>query len=290
MLLRADPIVHHPFVFEVGPLPVTGFGIAVLLGFLIGQIVGERELYRRGHDPSPVTDVVFAAVLGFLVGAKVYFAILTGDLGSILSRGGFVFWGGLVGGILGGAIAARLRRVRFNQIADVAGPGIAAGYAVGRTGCWAVGDDYGRPWDGPLATQFPEGAPVSTAQNLQSQFGVAVPPGTPPDAVLALHPTQLYETAMGLVTFLVLWRLRDHKHAEGWLFGVYMVLAGVERFLVEFVRAKDDRFFGGLTAAQVFSIGFVLAGAAWMYWKRTPAPGAPGIRAGKSPAAARAAA
>lgn len=290
MLLRAEPIVHNPFVFQLGPLAVTGFGIAVLLGFFIGQIIGERELARRGHDPSPVTDVVFAAVLGFLVGAKIYYAILVGDWHAIFSRGGFVFWGGLIGGILGGAIAVRLRRVGFNHVADVAGPGIAAGYAVGRTGCWAVGDDYGRPWSGPLAVEFPHGAPPSTAANLHTQFGVSLPPGLAPDAVLAVHPTQLYETAMGLVMFLILWRLRDHEHAEGWLFGAYMVLAGVERFLVEFVRAKDDRFFGPLTTAQVLSVGFVIAGAAWMYWKRRPAPGAPGIHAGRAQAAAAAAA
>lgn len=286
MLLR-EPIVHNPFAFEIGPLAVTGFGIAVLLGFFSGQIVGEREFARRGHDPSPVTDIVFAAVLGFLVGAKLYYAVLVGDAGAIFSRGGFVFWGGLVGGILGGALAARLRKVRFNQIADVAGPGIAAGYAVGRTGCWAVGDDYGRPWNGPLATEFANGAPPSTAANLQSQFGVPIPDGVAPETVLAVHPTQLYETAMGFAMFLILWRLRDHRHAEGWLFGAYMVVAGVERFLVEFVRAKDDRFFGPLTAAQVISVGFVVAGLAWMYWRRAPGPGRPGIHPGSAvPAAA----
>ncbi len=281
-MLLPQPIVHHPFELARGPLTITGFGLGVVLGFLIGQTVGERELARRGFDPSPVSVIVIGSLLGFIVGAKVYFAILTGDLGSILSRGGFVFWGGLVGGILGGAIAARLRRVRFNQIADVAGPGIAAGYAVGRTGCWAVGDDYGRPWNGPLATQFPEGAPVSTAQNLQSQFGVAVPPGTPPDAVLAVHPTQLYETAMGLVMFAILWRLRDHKHAAGWLFGVYCVLAGVERFVVEIFRAKDDRFFGFFTMAQLISIAIFALGVGLMYALRNTGPNRPGIHAGRA--------
>ena len=65
-----------------------------------------------------------------------------------------------------------------------------------------------------------------------------------PNTVLRVHPTQLYETALGFVMFLILWRLRDHKHAEGWLFGLYCVLAGLERFVIEFFRAKDDRFFG----------------------------------------------
>jgi phosphatidylglycerol:prolipoprotein diacylglycerol transferase len=82
------------------------------------------------------------------------------------------------------------------------------------------------------------------------------------------------------VMFLILWKYRDHKHAEGWLFGLYCVLAGIERFLVEFVRAKDDRFFGGMTMAQVIALLFTIAGAAWMYARRNPGPGAPGIYAG----------
>ena len=80
--------------------------------------------------------------------------------------------------------------------------------------------------------------------------------------------------------FLVLWRLRDHKHAEGWLFGLYCVLAGVERFMIEFLRAKDDRFlFGTFTGAQVIALLFTIGGAIWMYVRRNPAANAPGIYA-----------
>ena len=171
------------------------------------------------------------------------------------------------------------KRLGFFRIADVAGMAIAAAYSVGRTGCWAVGDDYGRPWSSPLAVQFPEGAPPSTVENMVRAFGVTPPPGAAPNTVLAVHPTQLYETAMGLAMFLILWRFRDHKHAEGWLFGVYMVLAGLERFLVEFLRAKDDRFFGALTMAQVIALLFVAAGAAWMYARRNVTAEAKGIYA-----------
>jgi phosphatidylglycerol:prolipoprotein diacylglycerol transferase len=73
---------------------------------------------------------------------------------------------------------------------------------------------------------------------------------------------------MAMAMFFIIWRLRDHKHAEGWLFGVYMVLAGVERFIVEFFRAKDDRFFGMITLAQMIALMFVLGGGAWMWWRR----------------------
>jgi phosphatidylglycerol---prolipoprotein diacylglyceryl transferase len=91
--------------------------------------------------------------------------------------------------------------------------------------------------------------------------------------VLAVHPTQLYETAMGFVMFLILWRFRGHRHAEGWLFGLYCVLAGIERFVVEFFRAKDDRFLAGFTVAQLISmliVGVGVAGAVRIAARRAP--------------------
>jgi phosphatidylglycerol:prolipoprotein diacylglycerol transferase len=277
LALLISPIVHHPFEIHLGPLTITGFGLAVVLGFLIGQFVGERELARRGYPEEPVGDVVIGALIGFLIGAKVYYAITVGEWSALFTRGGFVFWGGLFGGVAVGTVVALARRAGVWRIFDVAGIGIAAGYAVGRTGCWAVGDDYGLPWDSPFAVAFPRGAPPSTARNLEEQFGVDIPPGVSPDTVLAVHPTQLYETALGLVMFFTLWRLRGHKHAEGWLFGVYLVLAGLERFLIEFLRAKDDRLLGPLTVAQAISLALVLLGFVIMAWRRSPRPGAPGI-------------
>jgi phosphatidylglycerol:prolipoprotein diacylglycerol transferase len=271
------PIVHHPFSFQIGPVPVTGFGIAVMLGFVVGQLVGQKEIARRGFDPAPIGDVVAASVVGFLVGAKLYYVILMRDWSLVFTRSGFVFWGGLVGGIIAAWIVIRRKRIPFLRVADVAGPGIAAGYAVGRTGCWAVGDDYGRPWNGPLAVVFPEGTPPSTVGVMSTQFGIDFPPGTDPNAIVAVHPAQLYQTTMGLMMFFVLWRLRDHKHAQGWLFGAYCVAAGIERFIAEFFRAKDDRFLGSFTLAQAIAVGFIALGVTWLYVLRSPSHNRPGI-------------
>ena len=82
--------------------------------------------------------------------------------------------------------------------------------------------------------------------------------------VIPVHPTQLYEVGMSTLIFFVLWRIRDHRHRMGWLFMLWLSLAGAERFLVEFLRAKDDRFFGVLTLAQVISLGIVMVGVAGM--------------------------
>jgi len=271
--------VHHPFAYSIGKFSFTGFGIAVLLAFVIAQIISQRELARRGHDPEPISDLIFAAVFGGLIGAKVYYFFLTGDPRDLLSRGGFVYWGGLAGGILAVLLVIKLKHLRVQRIADVAGIAIAAAYALGRTGCWAVGDDYGRPWHSRFAVSFPQGAPPSTAGEMAATFHLPIPPGATPSTVLSVYPTQLFEVALGFIMFAILWRLRDHKHAEGWLIVVYMVLAGIERFCIEFLRAKDDRFFGVLTMAQLIALAAVVTGVIWMSARRTVSERAPGIYA-----------
>ncbi|HZK78889.1 MAG TPA: prolipoprotein diacylglyceryl transferase [Gemmatimonadaceae bacterium] len=271
-------IVHHPVSYQIGPLQATGFGLAMLLCFVIGQHIVTKELERRGEDPAPVGDMVFAAVIGGLLGAKLYYAILMHDAASLLSRAGFVFWGGLIGGIIAVIAVILKKKLGVAKMSDAVALALPAAYSVGRTGCWAVGDDYGRPFNGPWAVMFPEGAPPSTVANMSKMFGVQFPPGMLPSQVVAVHPTQIYEVLMAFVMFLILWRFRDHKHAVGWLFGFYCLMAGIERFIVEFFRAKDDRFFaGGLTTAQLIAIAFALFGAVWMYMRRNITPTAPGI-------------
>jgi phosphatidylglycerol:prolipoprotein diacylglycerol transferase len=282
------PIVHHPFAIALGPLQLTGFGIAILMCFVVGQAVAQYELRRRGHDAEPVNDMVFAGVIAGLLGAKAYYVIVLGNWNAIFDRGGFVYWGGYFLGSIAVLTVVVIKRFGIRRMMDVGGPASAAAYAVGRTGCWAVGDDYGRPGRGFLAVAFPQGAPPSTAGVMAREFGIPHAPGTGPTTVLSVYPTQLFEVAMGLVMFGIVWRLRDHKHAEGWLFGVYAVLAGIERFIVEFYRAKDDRLFHGLTYAQLIAIGFVVFGVIWMsvFWRvREGWPGIYGSKAASEPAA-----
>ncbi|HEY4136928.1 MAG TPA: prolipoprotein diacylglyceryl transferase family protein, partial [Casimicrobiaceae bacterium] len=196
------------------------------------------------------------------------------------SRGGFVFWGGFIGSVLLCAATIRYKKLSFVRFADVAGIAIAAGYSIGRTGCWAVGDDYGKPYTGFLAVAFPNGAPPSTAAEMAATFHVPIPPGVSPNTVLSVYPTQLVEVLLGFVMFAILWRIRDHKHAEGWLMGVYCVLAGIERFIVEFFRAKDDRFaiFGGLlSTAQVIALAITAVGIVIMMARSKTGEGRPGI-------------
>jgi phosphatidylglycerol:prolipoprotein diacylglycerol transferase len=272
-------ISQNAFTYDLGRFQFTGFGIAMLAAFVIAQIIAQHEMWRRGFDPAPISDLVFAAVIGGILGGKIYYAILTHDASSLLSRAGLVFWGGLIGGIIAVLFVAWRKKLSLLRVADVGGIAVAAAYSIGRTGCWAVGDDYGRPWNGPWAVSFPNGAPPSTVENMTRMFHVPFPAGMNPAQVVSVHPTQLYEVCLGFIMFLILWKLRDHAHAEGWLFGMYCVLAGIERFVMEIFRAKDDRFFGPFTTAQVIAVGFVLAGIVIMQLRRNVSATAPGIYA-----------
>jgi len=256
----------YPVLFEIGGLTITSFGVFMALSFLTAGWVLAAELKRKGEDPELAWDMVMWAAVGGILGAKLYYMVLhwpetMADPGrALLSRSGLVWYGGFLAAA--GAILWHLsrRKVSIPKAADAVAPALALAYAVGRVGCFLVGDDYGRPTELPWGVAFPNGAPPSTAHNLRTMFGVDVPASIPPETVLAVHPTQLYEVAMSLVIFAILWRLRSRLAQAGMLFAVWLSLAGVERFVVELFRAKDDRFLGPLTVAQSISVALVVLG------------------------------
>jgi phosphatidylglycerol:prolipoprotein diacylglycerol transferase len=247
---------------------------------------------RRALREEYAADIVVASVIGGIIGAKLWYVALTGDLGTLFSRGGLVWYGGFLGGALAVVINRWRLRVPIRWTMHLTAPALAAAYALGRVGCFLVNDDYGRPTSLPWGIKFPEGLPRSTAGNLHTLFGVPIPAGTPPGTVMAVHPTQLYETALMLGAFFVLWRLRRANHPIGWLFGLYLIFAGVERFLIEILRAKDDRFLGPFTLAQLTSVILVLIGVTLVTrWRRGPEvdPG-PYLKGATEPVARKAAA
>ncbi len=249
----------YPFNINLGPIEVTGYGIMMMVGFLVGGWLIGLELERRGLNRNYSSDIVMAALIGGVLGAKLWYVALTQDPGALFSRGGLVWYGGFLGGVV--AVLANGWRlgVPARWTLQITAPALAAAYAIGRVGCFLVGDDYGGPTNLPWAVSFPEGLPPSTAGNLAA-FGVTVPAGLDPSTLLAVHPTQLYETGLMLLAFMVLWKLRSRDWGTGTLLGVYLMMAGVERFFIEILRAKDDRFFGGFTVAQVTSVAIVLVG------------------------------
>lgn len=257
----------YPLAVSIVGLEVTGFGVMMMLGFLAAGWVMQRELQRRALNPEFSADIVVAGVIGGILGARLWYMALHG--GPLLSRAGLVWYGGFVGGLLATVGMSWWKRVPIRFTFELAAPALALGHGLGRVGCFLVQDDYGLPTTLPWGMKFPQGQPPTTAGAL-ARWGVEVPAGTTPDTVLAVHPTQLYEVAALLFVFWLLWRLRRHEHAVGWLFGVYLMAIGIERFLVEFVRAKDDRLLGPLTVAQLTSVILLVAGLGLVAWLRRP--------------------
>jgi phosphatidylglycerol:prolipoprotein diacylglycerol transferase len=236
---------------DLGPVTIQTFGLCLALALVsCGLIVGKR-LRELGRPSDWSYEMVFAAGLGGVVGAKVDWIIQNAHVA--FDRGVLetIFGPGLVffGGLLGGAIAVCLWAWRRNflgwNLTDLAAPAIALGYALGRIGCQLSGDgDYGVSSDLPWAMSYPEGT-VPTDQQV--------------------HPAPIYELlAMGLVA-VVLWRLRG-RFAPGVLFGLYLVLAGTERLLVETIR-RNEAVLASLTLPQLISIATLLAGSALIAWR-----------------------
>jgi phosphatidylglycerol:prolipoprotein diacylglycerol transferase len=268
----------YPVLFKAGGLVITSFGLMMALSFLTGGWILSRELGRKGENPEVAWDIVMYAAVGGILGAKLYYMILhwpetaADPLGATLSRSGLVWYGGFIAAAL--LIAWRVSRLKLSvpRVADAVAPALALAYGVGRIGCFLVGDDYGGPSNLPWAVAFPNGAPPSTAGNLRQYFGVAVPDSIPDATVMTVHPTQIYEVLMAIVIFAILWRLRTRFTRPGLLFATYLALAGVERFIVEIFRAKDDRFLGPLTVAQSISIALVVVALLAANWLRRNEP------------------
>jgi len=266
-----DPLTVYPFVLHLGPLSVTGYGIMMMVAFLMAGWAIQLDLRRRSLDEEYAADIIIAAVIGGLVGAKLWYVIVSGDWDAVFRRGGFVWYGGFLGGVAAVLLNGWRVRVPARYTMELTAAALPLGYALGRVGCFLVNDDYGIPTTLPWGMKFPRGLPPTTVGNLMHMH-VTFPPGANPLDVVAVHPTELYETTLMLLVFMLLWKLRTHRHALGWRFGLYLVLAGVERFVIEIVRAKDDRFFGPLSLAQVTSVLAVLAGVVVMVRLSAPDP------------------
>jgi len=250
----------YPTLIKFGSFEITTFGLMMFAAFIVGGWVLTRQFRRYGLSDDAASSIVMAAALGGIAGAKIYYAILFRDWHLLFDRAGLVWYGGLIGGFLGCSAYLLLKKIDYFTAADAAAPALAIGYALGRIGCFLVGDDYGRPTNSWIGIAFPKGSPPTTAESLR-QFGVHVDPSIPPDQILRVHPTQIYESLSSFAMFAILMYASRRPHPKGRIFGLFLILMGIERFLVEIVRAKDDRFFGPFTVAQLISVLIFVIGA-----------------------------
>jgi len=240
----------YPVLFRIGDFEITTFGVMVAVGALVGLWIFRREL-ARSRLPDAAADAAIVGLIGGLVGAKLLYAIEhagEAPLFSLLtSRAGMSWFGGLLGGVGAGVGLILHKGWPLLPVMAAATPALAVGHAIGRIGCFLVGDDYGRVTDLPWGVAFPEG----------------LPPTLEP-----VHPAQLYEMAwlFAVAWLLVGWRRRGV--ADRRVFGGYLALTGAARFLIEFIRLNAQVALG-MTVAQFVSLGLVAVGVALL---ATPGP------------------
>ena len=270
-----------PFL-HLGPLALPTYGLLAAAGLITADFVLRADLRRRHLAAEAETIIGIAGIAG-VIGAKLYHLLesprefFAHPLELFFSRTGLAWFGALLAGFVTLLALARYFKMADLEMLDLASPAAALGYGVGRIGCLTSGDgDYGIPTSLPWGMSFPNGLVPTTDR---------------------VHPTPIYEFLVAILIFWILWRLgardiaaqSEEAHAKkkkaatairyGRVFACYLVLSGLARFLVEFIRI-NPRSFLGLTNAQLMSVLSIAAGAALFWHVRGPAAGA---QPGRSP-------
>ena len=253
----------HPDLFHIGPVTVHSYGTLLMLGFLAGIWLAAREARRRGLPSELAIDLGLWTLVGGVILARAMFAALNWpDFASdpkrilyIWREGGLTFHGGLLGGVLAGALLARRRRISFWTLGDIAAPALALGYAIARIGCLLNGCCYGAPTSLPWGVRFP----------VFPDAGLSTQPS---------HPTQIYASLGSLLILAILLKARHRLRAPGQGFCLYLALYSVLRAAIEVLRRDytATRFFDGITQAQGASGVIFLAAliGIFLLGRRTP--------------------
>jgi phosphatidylglycerol:prolipoprotein diacylglycerol transferase len=254
------------------PLPLATFGLMVAIGALVAAGRFRSELSRlyaankiraalvRGVLVPPqdvVTDFMVVVMIAGVVGARLFHILehtaqfAADPLSMIFTRSGLSIFGGLIVGTLAGAVCVRRWQLPVRPLLDAAAPAMMIGYAIGRIGCQISGDgDWGIASNMALKPGWlPTWLWAQTYDN--NIYGEVI-------ALPGVYPTPMYETAMALACFAILWAIRKHPFRAGWLFSVYLILAGVERLLIEQIRVNPVFDIAGVRATQAEIIAVVL--------------------------------
>src|ERR1700730_1513105 len=237
----------YPFI-HLGPVTLGTYGLLVATGLISAFFVIRADLRRR-NIPIDAESIIGATGLAGLAGARLYHLLespaefFANPWPLLFSTTGFAWFGAVIGGFIALIFLARSHRMKTLLMLDVASPAAAVGYGIGRIGCLISGDgDYGKPTSLPWGMSFPNGLVPTTER---------------------VHPTPIYEFLAALVIGYILWRIGARAvggmRPSGEGFAFYLILTGVARFLVEFIRINPRSFFG-MTNAQTASVASILAG------------------------------
>lgn len=241
----------YPILYEIRGFPISSFGVMLSIAFLVGTWITSVRMREEGLDPDRATTLLVYAMVGGIGGSKLYWAldvsIRSGEpfLSLLFAREGITFYGGLIVATLAVAVGARIHGVPVGPLSRCIANAAPIGQAIGRIGCFLVGDDYGK------VTQLP--------------WGIAFPKGAPPTLV-PVHPTQLYEMFWLVLVAGLLWRRR---RSSPFPFGEYLALNGLGRFFIEYLRVNEPVALG-LTEPQWIGAALVVVGSAgWIHYRRT---------------------
>lgn len=255
----------YPVLLQIGPFTIYSLGVLWALGALCAGWVARLEMKRYRFDPELASSMVFAAAAGGLIGAKLLFVLeewnsfIRSPWDFIFSGAGFSWYGGFSSGAVAVAWWVQQKGIPWLKAADISAPALALGYGIGRIGCFLAGDaTWGKVTDVPWAMAFPNAI-----------FGWVDPlTGAPYPPEARVHPTQLYELIQSLIVFGVLWSLRKRNYPDGTIFWLYLILAGLMRFGVEFLRVNPVIAMG-MTEYQGISLAMVLLGGCLLYREGT---------------------
>ena len=271
-----------PKLLQIGPFPIYGYGLMLAIGFISASYLLTLEFKRRSIDPNLANNVTLLALIGGVAGSKILYLIehwssfVLDPIGMAFSPGGLTFYGGLILAALAIYIYGKRKGIKFLVVADSTSPGLILAYGIGRIGCHLAGDgDYGFPTTLPWGTDYSNGTyPPSAAfkgfPEITSQYPHGIVPDTTP-----CHPTPVYEFILCALIFWFLWHIRKNTKPDGKLFSLYLALAGLERFAIEFFRINPRMSFG-LSEAQFISLGLMAVGVGgWMYLTKNTRSGKP---------------
>jgi len=261
----------YPELFKIGPFTVYSYGLMLGISFIIASYLLTKEYERRKLNPNLSTEITLIAIIFGIAGSKLFSLFENWDeflrdpVGMAFSPGGLTFYGGLILATIAIIVWVRRKKIPFLFVADATSPSLALAYGIGRIGCHLAGDgDYGFPTNLPWGTNYQNGTVPPSIMFRGSEIAKHYPNGIVPDNT-PLHPAPIYEFLIMLVVFWILWKLRKKDWADGRLFMLYLILAGLERFFIEFIRLNPKLMFG-LSEAQLISVVMIVLGSAGFYY------------------------
>jgi len=269
-----------PFHWRLGPFALTPNELFALLGTVLGGIILRRRLIAMGATKAAFLDFILAALAGGAVGARLYYFIPLWVRGKVAFStlfsswsDGSGFYGAFLGGALGIAVTARIKKLPVLRVVDLVSATVPLGYAVGKIGCFLAGCCYGLPT--PSGVRFAKGSLCYVTQRAAGQIPASA------GSSLPVHPIPLYDMIFGFSLFAATWALLRRSTRPGEVFSASLVGYSMYRFFIEFFRDDPDCHTFGSSAlrdSQYTAIVIcVVASAAWAWLrlKKLPAETSP---------------